>query len=244
MQARVKAGWIEAPEPPRPIPTCRSLSGEMSRVAETVVNDADEPTLDAGPLTGRAGSERTCIVNRPVRLPGLPCPLRRRSQGDVVPDVKARLPGRGAWVTATPAAVAEAVKRKLFARAFQARGHRGRPIFTDLVEKLLEAQAIARPVARQQGGRRGHGFAPRSRARWPRVKIARPSSTPRCERRRREKNRPGFPPRRPRYRRRPPRVTAFTSPAIVFGIGAHEIGTCCPARRRAEHQCTRALHGP
>ncbi len=73
----------------------------MSRSGRTVVNDADEPTLDAGPLTGRAGSERTCIVNRRSGSPDGLVRFVVGPEGDVVPDVKARLPGRGAWVTAT-----------------------------------------------------------------------------------------------------------------------------------------------
>ena len=38
----------------------------------------------------------------------------------IVPDVAARLPGRGAWVTASSDAITEAVKKKLFARALKA----------------------------------------------------------------------------------------------------------------------------
>lgn len=41
-------------------------------------------------------------------------------EGAVVPDLRNRLPGRGAWVTPTAGAVGEAVRRKLFARAFKA----------------------------------------------------------------------------------------------------------------------------
>jgi uncharacterized protein len=37
----------------------------------------------------------------------------------VVPDLRRRLPGRGVWVGATRESVAEAVRRKLFARAFK-----------------------------------------------------------------------------------------------------------------------------
>ena len=39
--------------------------------------------------------------------------------GEVVPDVKRKLPGRGIWITATRAAVDEAVKRNVFARGFK-----------------------------------------------------------------------------------------------------------------------------
>ena len=40
--------------------------------------------------------------------------------GVVVPDVAAKLPGRGLWVEATKAAIAKAVEKKLFSRAAKA----------------------------------------------------------------------------------------------------------------------------
>jgi predicted RNA-binding protein YlxR (DUF448 family) len=39
--------------------------------------------------------------------------------GEVVADLKGRLPGRGVWVTATRQALAEAVKRNVFRRGFR-----------------------------------------------------------------------------------------------------------------------------
>src|SRR3954468_18156326 len=39
--------------------------------------------------------------------------------GTVVPDLKRRLPGRGVWVSAERAAVDEAVRRRIFNRAFK-----------------------------------------------------------------------------------------------------------------------------
>ena len=39
--------------------------------------------------------------------------------GDIVPDLKERLPGRGVWLTATHDVVAEAAKRNVFARALK-----------------------------------------------------------------------------------------------------------------------------
>ena len=39
--------------------------------------------------------------------------------GEAVPDLKRKLPGRGVWVTATRGALGEAIKRKVFARGFK-----------------------------------------------------------------------------------------------------------------------------
>ena len=40
-------------------------------------------------------------------------------EGEAVPDLKRKLPGRGVWVTATQGALGEAIKRKAFARGFK-----------------------------------------------------------------------------------------------------------------------------
>jgi predicted RNA-binding protein YlxR (DUF448 family) len=61
--------------------------------------------------------------------------------GDVVPDVRRKLPGRGIWVTASRAAVDEAVKRRIFARGFR----KEVTVAADLgalTERLLERAAL------------------------------------------------------------------------------------------------------
>ncbi len=63
--------------------------------------------------------ERTCIVTREA---GPASGLMRfvlGPDGEVVPDLRNKLPGRGAWVTPTAAAVAEAVRKRAFSRAFK-----------------------------------------------------------------------------------------------------------------------------
>lgn len=127
----------------------------MVNVTET---DADELTLDGGPLAGRSGSERTCIVNRRASSPDGLVRFVVGPDGVVVPDLKARLPGRGAWVTATRAAVAEAVRRKLFARAFR-REVTAPADLPQLVERLIEAQAIASLSLANKAGAVVAGFS-------------------------------------------------------------------------------------
>lgn len=120
--------------------------------------DALELTLDGGPLTGRAGSERTCILNRRAGPPDGLLRFVVGPDGLVVPDLKARLPGRGAWVTATRAAVSEAAKRKLFARAFK-REVQVPADLVDLAERLMEAQMTASLSLANKAGAVVAGFA-------------------------------------------------------------------------------------
>jgi predicted RNA-binding protein YlxR (DUF448 family) len=124
----------------------------------TAGEDALELTLDGGPLTGRAGAERTCIVNRAAGSPETLMRFVVGPDGAVVPDLKARLPGRGAWVTATRVAVTEAVRRKLFARAFKCEVQVSADL-PDLAERLLEAQMTASLSLANKAGAVIAGFA-------------------------------------------------------------------------------------
>lgn len=75
----------------------------------------------AEPTDAETGPERTCIV---TRAKGSPQDMIRFVVGPgavVVPDIRAKLPGRGVWVTASGRRVAEAVKRQAFARGFKAK---------------------------------------------------------------------------------------------------------------------------
>src|SRR5215470_15026374 len=100
----------------------------------------DDAALDAGPRRV-PGTERMCIVTREVRPVTEMIRFVIGPDGHVVPDLKRRLPGRGVWVTATRAAVAEAVKRRAFARGFKTEA-RLAPDFTDEVERLLKQSVL------------------------------------------------------------------------------------------------------
>ena len=66
------------------------------------------------------GRERRCIVTGEVMPDSRLVRFVAAPDGQVVPDVAAKLPGRGLWVTATRKAVTQAVEKKLFARAAKA----------------------------------------------------------------------------------------------------------------------------
>jgi predicted RNA-binding protein YlxR (DUF448 family) len=87
------------------------------------------------------GSQRTCIVTR-AKLP--PDELLRfvlAPDGQVVPDLKRKLPGRGVWVQATSTGVAEAVRRKAFARGFKEPAQAPADL-AERVDVLLEKDAL------------------------------------------------------------------------------------------------------
>ncbi|MAK64270.1 MAG: hypothetical protein CMF75_05930 [Maricaulis sp.] len=85
--------------------------------------------------------ERRCVATGEV---GEEADLIRIALGPdnaIVPDLAARLPGRGAWVGASRARVEQAVKKKAFNRAF------GAPVdvpddFAGMIESLLAQRAL------------------------------------------------------------------------------------------------------
>jgi predicted RNA-binding protein YlxR (DUF448 family) len=64
--------------------------------------------------------ERTCIVTREAKPAAEMIRFVLGPDGVVYPDLKHKLPGRGVWVTARADMVDEAVRRRLFSRAFKA----------------------------------------------------------------------------------------------------------------------------
>lgn len=74
-------------------------------------------TLDGGPHS--RGRERLCVATRTVRPVAELIRFVVGPDGEAVPDLKCRLPGRGVWVTATQAVLTDAIARKAFARSFK-----------------------------------------------------------------------------------------------------------------------------
>lgn len=76
----------------------------------------DDAMTDNGPRTG-AVRERFCVATRAVRPLDELIRFVAAPDGRVVPDIKRKLPGRGAWVTARRETVALAVRRGQLKRA-------------------------------------------------------------------------------------------------------------------------------
>jgi uncharacterized protein len=78
-----------------------------------------DPDLDSGPRTEKSATKRMCAVSREVRPIDELIRFVVAPSGEVVADIKRKLPGRGLWVTASRQAIAEAVRRHHFARGFK-----------------------------------------------------------------------------------------------------------------------------
>jgi hypothetical protein len=103
-----------------------------------IVQSADIE-LDMGPRSGER--ERLCVATRSVRPIADLIRFVVGPDGEAVPDLKHKLPGRGVWVTATHEALGEAIKRKAFTRGFK-REVRLPPDLVGRTEQLLERSAL------------------------------------------------------------------------------------------------------
>jgi predicted RNA-binding protein YlxR (DUF448 family) len=78
-----------------------------------------DPDLDHGPRTDKSATMRMCAVSREVRPIDELIRFVVAPSGEIVPDLKRKLPGRGLWVGASRRMVAEAVRRHHYSRGFK-----------------------------------------------------------------------------------------------------------------------------
>ena len=112
-----------------------------------------EPHLSAPP----AGPMRTCIVTGVEGAPETMIRFVVGPEGEVVPDLARRLPGRGMWVQAERAALERAVEKKLFSRAARAPVKAAADL-VDRVERLLLDRVLGDLGGARRAGRAVAGF--------------------------------------------------------------------------------------
>ena len=106
----------------------------------------------------RTEPERTCIVTREAKAPEGLIRFVLGPGDEVVADLRNRLPGRGAWVTARHEVVAQAVKRRLFSRAFKADA-KASPALADEIRGAMLADLRQSLALANKAGRVVTGFA-------------------------------------------------------------------------------------
>jgi uncharacterized protein len=116
-----------------------------------------DPDLDNGPRTDRSATMRMCAVTRAVRPIDELIRFVVAPSGEVIPDLKRKLPGRGLWVSASHQAVAEAVRRHHFSRGFK-RDVRVAAALVGDTEQLLVRSAIDALAMAAKAGQVVSGF--------------------------------------------------------------------------------------
>ncbi|MBA5776091.1 RNA-binding protein [Stappia sp. F7233] len=102
--------------------------------------------------------ERCCALTRDVRPVSELVRFVEAPDGGLVPDIKAKLPGRGVWVTATAVAVAQAERKRVFARSLKS-AVRVEPGLAERVDGLLEQAALSALSLTRKAGQVVTGFA-------------------------------------------------------------------------------------
>ncbi|MGL3105759.1 RNA-binding protein [Bradyrhizobium sp. BR 1432] len=107
--------------------------------------------LDHGPRTEKSATMRMCAVSREVRPIDELIRFVVSPQGDIVPDLKRKLPGRGMWITASRQVVAEAVRRHQFSKAFKRELHTPQTLPADIETLLVRSVTEALGIAAKAG---------------------------------------------------------------------------------------------
>ncbi|MEH2530492.1 putative RNA-binding protein YlxR (DUF448 family) [Bradyrhizobium sp. AZCC 1588] len=117
-----------------------------------------DPDLDHGPRTDKSATMRMCAVSREVRPIDELIRFVVTPSGEVIPDLKRKLPGRGLWVSASRGTVAEAVRRHQFSRGFK-RDVRVAATLPADTEALLERSCTEALAMAAKAGQVVSGFA-------------------------------------------------------------------------------------
>ena len=114
--------------------------------------------LDRGATRVAPGMQRHCALTRTLKPVDEMVRFVIGPGSHTVPDIKRKLPGRGLWITGTRAAIEEAVKGSVFARAFKQKVR----VAADLAattERLLEQSALDALAIAGKAGQVIGGFA-------------------------------------------------------------------------------------
>jgi len=117
-----------------------------------------DPELDNGPRTEKSATMRMCAVSREVRPIDELIRFVVAPSGEVIADLKRKLPGRGLWVSASRRAVAEAVRRHQFGKGFK-RDVRVAPTLATDTESLLVRGAVEALAMAAKAGQVLSGFS-------------------------------------------------------------------------------------
>src|ERR1700683_2077804 len=86
------------------------------------------------------GSERTCIVTGRKGPPEAMIHFSLSPNGEVAPDLRRKLPGRGVWTSLSFAVVDAAVRKQAFSRGFKTQAA-APPDLARRVDQIIERDA-------------------------------------------------------------------------------------------------------
>lgn len=114
--------------------------------------------LDDAEPAADTGGKRLCAATREALDPSELIRFVADPAGTIVPDLARRLPGRGVWVKADKATVAQVVRANVFARSLK-RPVKADPALAERVEHLIERRAVEALAMANKAGLVTTGFA-------------------------------------------------------------------------------------
>jgi len=114
--------------------------------------------LDEGTRTRKSATKRMCALSHNVRPIDELVRFVVSPQGEVIADVKRKLPGRGLWISASRQAVAEAVRRHHFGKGFRREVRVPATLVAD-TEALLARSAVEALAIAAKAGQAISGFS-------------------------------------------------------------------------------------
>ena len=117
-----------------------------------------DPEADDGPRTEKSATTRMCAVSREVRPISELIRFVVAPSGEVIADLKRKLPGRGLWISASRQVVAEAVRRHQFGKGFR-RDVRVAPTLASDTEQLIARSVVEALAMAAKAGQVVSGFA-------------------------------------------------------------------------------------
>lgn len=181
------------------------------------MTEADVPpaeTLNAD----RAATTRMCAVSRAVRPVAELIRFVAGPDGSVVPDIRNKLPGRGVWVSNSRAMVAEAVRRKVFARALKAEVKAPADL-PEQVDRLLRQDALQMLALANKAGAIVTGFEKVEGMKGAIAALVQARDGSESERRRLQGHLRGRGP----GRSDPPLVQAFSGDELALSLGREHV---------------------
>jgi hypothetical protein len=115
----------------------------------TVLTPIEGPGDDEDKMS--ASRTRRCILSGEVLPEARLMRFVASPDGQVIPDVEAKLPGRGLWVRAEKAAIVAAIKRQAFSRAAKAQMKAPPDLVTQAETRLVERIQDYLGLARRAG---------------------------------------------------------------------------------------------
>lgn len=120
--------------------------------------DAELDETDNGLAASRGETERLCLASRKVKPIDQMIRLVAGPDGRIIADIERKLPGRGAWVTATRKALEKTLADKALSRAFRGKFSTDADL-PDVVEALLEKSALSSLSMANKAGAVINGFS-------------------------------------------------------------------------------------